>query len=402
MPLSRTSLLLSVLLLSSCVNEAGIDIRAVEPTVEIVAPGSNEHFSQLGEGIQFEGRVDDSRDLPEELDVLWILNQGEEAAQNVAATVASDGTVTGSVEVSELPVGNHTLTLRATDTDDAVGVATVGFRVGEPPQVMILNPEDLASFDPGDSVTFQGEAADSTTAADDLVFEWSSDRDGVLDGELSGDGQSVLVTDALSTGTHVITLTATDEDDESGTAAITVSVAEVVTKAEPGDLVFSEMMVNPQVVADEVGEWVELYNTSGSPIEVSGYTFRDDDNDSWVLEGSMVVEPYDYFVLCADLDPSVNGGVPCDARFNRDYEGNGMALANNPDELVLARPDGVEIDWLHYTNAWWVAGAAIGVDPEFLDGGSNDDPSHWCVQDTVIMSGGEAGTPGFENDPCGG
>jgi hypothetical protein len=55
---------------------------------------------------------------------------------------------------------------------------------------------------------------------------------------------------------------------------------------------------------------------------------------------------------------------------------------------------------LDYTNDWWVAGAAIGVDPSFLDGGANDDLTHWCVQTTVMTSGGEAGTPGVENDPC--
>ena len=90
----------------------------------------------------------------------------------------------------------------------------------------------------------------------------------------------------------------------------------------------------------------------------------------------------------------------CDAWFKRSTQGDGIALANNPDELVLTRPDGVEIDWLHYTNAWWVAGASIGIDPGVLDSGANDDVSHWCVQTTVMTSGGEPGTPGVETDPC--
>lgn len=394
---------LAPVLLAGCVNELGIDRRAVPPTVTISSPTSGELFRQGDEGINLAGEVYDTRDEPSELDVEWVFDLGDEAELVWAATVVEDGLVVDFFPSADLAVGSHTLTLRATDSDDAVGVATVPFEVGGPlgaPVVTILSPEDQTGFDPGDTITFQGEAVDETTAPDELSFAWTSDLDGPLEGSLSGDGQSVLVTADLSIGTHVVTLAATDEDGEVGTDSITVSVAELVTEAEPGDLVFSEMMVNPQVVADEVGEWVELYNTSGAPIEVAGYTFRDDDYDSWVLEGSMIVEPYSYFVLCADIDPSVNGGVPCDARFNRDYEGDGLALANNPDELVLARPDGVEIDWLHYTDAWWVAGAAIGVDPGFLDGGANDDVSHWCVQTTVISTGGEGGTPGIENDPC--
>ena len=169
---------------------------------------------------------------------------------------------------------------------------------------------------------------------------------------------------------------------------------------EAGDLVFSEFMVNPQVVADEVGEWVELYNTSGAPIDVTGYSFHDDDADNWVLEGPLVVGAHDYLVLCADLNPSVNGGVPCDGWFLRDPLGEGLALANNPDELVLSRPDGVQIDWVHYEPSWFQAGAASGVNPDQLEGGANDYAEAWCVQTTVMTSGGEPGTPGVENDAC--
>jgi len=394
---------LSALLLPACVNEASIDRRAVAPTVAIQAPTTGELFRQGDDGIAFVGTVDDTRDVPEELSVRWFVDAGEEGELEFAASVDTEGNVTGFYPSADLILGAHTVTLSATDSDDATGVASVAFDIGGPlgaPEVTILTPEDFASFDPGESITFQGEAVDATTPPDELVFTWASDVDGVLDGALSGDGQSIVIASEMSVGEHSVTLSVVDGDGETGTASITVSVAELVTKAEPGDLVFSEMMVNPQVVPDEVGEWVELYNTSGAPIQVTGYNFRDDDTDSWILEGAMVIEPYSYFVLCANTDPAVNGGVPCDAWFKRSTQGDGLALANNPDELVLTRPDGIEIDWLHYTNEWWVAGATIGVDPGFLDGGANDDVTHWCVQSTVITSGGEAGTPGLENDPC--
>jgi hypothetical protein len=385
------------------VNEAGIERRAVPPIVSIESPVADSLFRQGDDGVTFAGTVQDTHDLPEELEVRWLIDSGTEAEVEFAATVDSAGTVVGFYASIDLAVGAHTVTLTATDSDDVTGVATAPFEVGGPlgvPEVTILTPEDFASFDPDEQVTFQGEATDATTAPGDLAFVWSSNVDGELEGGLSGDGQTILVAADLSIGEHLITLSVTDTDGETGTASITITVAALITVAEPGDLVFSEMMVNPQVVADEVGEWVELYNTSGAQIQVTGYNFRDDDTDSWILEGVMIVEPYSYFVLCANTDPSVNGGVPCDAWFKRSTQGDGLALANNPDELVLARPDGVEIDWLHYTNEWWVAGASIGVDPGFLDGGSNDDVTHWCVQTTVTMSGGEAGTPGVENDPC--
>ena len=192
----------------------------------------------------------------------------------------------------------------------------------------------------------------------------------------------------------------TDEDGEVGTDDVSVTVEAEIVVAEPGDVVFSEMMVNPEVVEDEVGEWVELYNTSGSPVDIGGYTFRDDDIDSWTLAGPIIVAAHDYVVLCADTDPAVNGGVPCDGYFLRDWNGGGLALANGEDELVLSRPDGVDIDWLHYDDTWYTIAVGLGLDPSQLDGEVNDDPEWWCDQVTITAPMTEPGTPGGVNDPC--
>ena len=170
--------------------------------------------------------------------------------------------------------------------------------------------------------------------------------------------------------------------------------------AEPGDLVFSELMINPEVVDDAHGEWVELYNTAGHPVDVSGYAFHDLDYDSWELTGPFVVPAHGYFVMCAETELSLNGGVPCDGWFQRVSLGGGLALANSPDEVVLTRPDGVEIDRLEYDETWFTNGVAMGVDPLELDADGNDDPAAWCDQATVVALGGEPGTPGESNDPC--
>ncbi|MEZ4317726.1 MAG: lamin tail domain-containing protein [Myxococcota bacterium] len=173
-----------------------------------------------------------------------------------------------------------------------------------------------------------------------------------------------------------------------------------VQEAQPGDLVFSELMINPEVVDDENGEWVELYNTASYPIDVAGYSFHDLDYDSWDLTGPFLVPPGGYFVLCAETSMDLNGGVPCDGWFSRVSLGGGLALANVPDEVVLTRPDGVEIDRLEYGADWFTSGVAIGLDPSVLDSTGNDSLDVWCDQVTVISTGGEPGTPGEENDPC--
>lgn len=179
-------------------------------------------------------------------------------------------------------------------------------------------------------------------------------------------------------------------------------VVEIIDDPKVGDLIFSEIMVQPKEVADVDGEWVELYNTSGYGIQIQGYSFHDDDFDKYVIEDDYVVMPGDYLVLCANVDATKNGGVPCDVGFNRTTMGGdgAMALGNNGDEVVLSLPDGTEIDWLYYDAKWYVDGVASGLDPDHLDGEENNQLMYWCEQTTVVSTGGEPGTPGRINDDC--
>lgn len=396
---SRVSLLLlSALMLSACTGLTRVSRVSKAPDISIVTPELDEQFRQ-GEGdVLLHATVTDSYDEPHDLTVTWVIDDGEPWA----AVVDDEGNATASIAPDALTLGPHQALVRAVDTDGSQATAGVRFIILGPlgaPSVLITSPDEGTTVAPGVNLAFRGEATDVSTAPQGLTFVWNSDLDDDLDGAVSADGESLMLTDSLSVGTHLITLSVTDEDGEVGEDTVTVTVFDDFL-AQPGDLVFSEFMVNPQVVDDEVGEWVELYNTSGQPLDVTGYRFHDDDNDSWVLEGPLVAPANGYLVLCANTDPSVNGGVNCDGWFLRDPSGLGLALANNPDEIVLSRPDGVEIDWVHYEDDWFQAGAASGVAPGSLEGGANDFADAWCVQTTVIMSGGEAGTPGQINDLC--
>ena len=396
----RGSLALAIVaLLGGCGSDSKLDRVNTPPEVAVLAPAMGELFRQGAGFVALVGEVHDTYDSPADLDCTWTIDGG--AAMPVDAD--GDGLTMLDSLVSDLAIGAHTATIRAIDSDGGEASATVDFEVGGPlgvPTVEITAPEDGSSSTTGDIVAFRGEATDTTTAVADLTFLWSSDLQGELAGAITGDGASSLVLDTLVAGTHLVTLAVTDADAEVGTDAITITVIDPLVIAEPGDLVFSELMINPEVVEDDVGEWVELYNTSGYTIDIAGYTFRDDDQDSWVLEGPILVAGDDYVVLCASMDVAVNGGVPCDGAFFRD-PAEGLALANDPDEVILSRPNGEDIDFLHYDEGWINPAVAIGVDPSWQESGANDDLTHWCVQTTVVSTGGEPGTPGQVNDPCG-
>jgi len=392
------ALLASLLLLDGCGDPTRVSRVNSGPRVTVVTPELDQGFRQ-GEGdVPLLATVSDSHDEAIDLVVSWVIDE----LDPIDAAVDADGQASANISPDDLAIGAHEALVRVVDSDGAQATAGVRFVVLGPlgaPTVTITSPEQGTTVSPGVDLAFRGEATDISTLPGDLAFVWSSDLDGELDGAITANGESLVLTDDLSVGGHIVTLTVTDLDGEVGTDTVAVTIFDDVV-AQPGDLVFSEFMVNPQVVDDEVGEWVELYNTSGLAIDVAGYRFHDDDNDSWVLEGPLVAPAGGFLVLCANVDPTVNGGVPCDGGFLRDPSGNGLALANNPDELVLSRPDGVEIDWVHYEDDWFQAGAASGVSPDSLQGGANDFAEAWCVQTTIITSGGEPGTPGQINDVC--
>ena len=50
-----------------------------------------------------------------------------------------------------------------------------------------------------------------------------------------------------------------------------------------GTIVINEIMQNPLAVADASGEWFEVYNAAPTPIDINGWTIRDNDIDSHVI-----------------------------------------------------------------------------------------------------------------------
>jgi hypothetical protein len=399
--MSRTRLSALLLVLSGCGSERQVN-RLREPPDVLIASPAPDVALRRGEGmLLFEGFATDSFDAPETLSARWSLD-GEE----VEAALDGDGRATLSADPEALSVGAHALALHAIDSDGDEGLAEVRWTlVGAmgSPVVEITDPDEGEVLELGADVVFRGIAEDAATPADDLAFSWSSSLDGPLAGAVSAAGQSVLVTGALTAGTHTIELSVTDGEGETGADALTVIVLddEPPVGAEPGDLVFSELNVNPEVVDDLYGEWVELYNTSGSTIDLAGYTFHDLDYDRFVL-GSVVVPAGAYVVLCASADLGLNGGVSCDGTFVRtEYGGNGaMALGNSGDEVVLSRPDGAVIDEVVYDGSWFTPGVATGLDPDELDAANNDDETMWCDQSSITGAATEPGTPGVPNDPC--
>jgi len=388
--------------LVACVQENSLDVRREPPEAAITAPLDGAFIEHDVGVIPLLGNVSDLPDLFETLTIGWTV--GDAALDSFAP--AADGAVASSLDITALPLGLHTISLFVTDSDDNTAQASVTVEViapSAPPLVQITAPADDSQFVHAASITFTGTAIDANDDVNDLALSWASSIDGPLSGATSGGGLSFLTTTSLSAGEHTIVLSATDLDGDVGSDSIVVFVGEIedppIDEPDPGEIIFSELMINPSAHEDEVAEWVEVYNVGDTTLDIGGYRFHDlgTPPDEYTLQGSVLVPPHGYAVLCANLDPQVNGGAPCDGWFER-LPGS-MALGNNSDEVVLSRLDGTEIDRLVYTGSWVAPGMSVGLDPARLDGTQNDDIANWCPQ-VSVMSGGDKGTPGVENNPC--
>ncbi|HJX05271.1 MAG TPA: lamin tail domain-containing protein [Candidatus Nanoarchaeia archaeon] len=166
-----------------------------------------------------------------------------------------------------------------------------------------------------------------------------------------------------------------------------------------GELIISEIMYNPNAVADTAGEWLELYNPGSSAVNLNGWSIQDYGTDSFTISEDFLVQPGSYAVLCKNTDISLNGGVSCDIQYSS------FTLGNTADAIILLRPDSVMSDDVLYDTAvepWKSlnnAGYSLQLDPAHYNSADNDDGNNWCNTDEPI-NGADYGTPGTMNSDC--
>lgn len=169
----------------------------------------------------------------------------------------------------------------------------------------------------------------------------------------------------------------------------------------PGDLVISEFMANPNAVSDNNGEYVEFYNNTSNPIDINGFTLRDDDSDSHVINNGapLLVPAFGFIVLGIDANSSTNGG------YTANYQYETYFLANSGDEIVLETPGGTEICRLNYTDGDpFGAGVSAELSNVTLhSGGVTQEGSYVAATDPYGLGDlGSPGTPGNTQGTGGG
>jgi len=277
------------------------------------------------------------------------------------------------------------------------------------------SPDDTSEDTASDTVAPDTVAPDTTADAgpEDTSDGWTPPRcgDGHIDfGEDCDDGDeqnSDTLADHCRTdckearcgdGVADTGETCDDGDDNDYNACTTQCETgpDVATPAI-GDLVITEVMIDPDAVTDIHGERIELYNATEATLNVAGCVVHDDGTDAFTLTGEgggLLIAPGELLVLASDGDAEANGG------FDPDFVYTTMLLDNAVDEVVVTCGD-ADVDRLAWTALEWrlVSGQSLSLDPTRWDATNNDAVGSWC-SGVVTFGDGDLGTPGTDNPPC--
>ena len=132
----------------------------------------------------------------------------------------------------------------------------------------------------------------------------------------------------------------------------------VVLHASPsGDSIIISEVVYDAPTPDNASEWFELYNPTGSSIDISGWSFSDGEGTATVPAGTPVIAPGAYFIAthtatAGELTHHV--GVVVNLEYGAMDVGP-IQLSNSGDELTLSDDAGVVVDfvsWEGHTTGW--------------------------------------------------
>jgi hypothetical protein len=232
---------------------------------------------------------------------------------------------------------------------------------------------------PGASLQLSSNAYDA--ADNDNPNKWCPSNQPILPGndavpDLGTPGLTNRVCDPVDTGFSGPTLLAQD--------------------LVPGDLVITEVMVDPENCPDFDAEYFEVYNASGSPIDLQGLEMEI--NGTVITLSRSYPIPPDTWAVAEYWSGATAAG--CYAGLVHDFLFDGNQLPNGGTRIELRNLTQV-LDTVDLTDLARQPGAAMTLDPSALDITANDDPSNWCHSaQTFPGSRGDLGTPRAANETC--
>src|SRR2546426_8271945 len=140
----------------------------------------------------------------------------------------------------------------------------------------------------------------------------------------------------------------------------------------PPAVVINEIHYHPQTDADAKQEFVEIYNTTSSPIDLTGYEFAQ--GIHFKFPEGVTLPPQGYLVVCRNL-AAARDALALGSNAVGDFEGQ---LDNGGERITLFDPRGEIVDSMRYGDQgdWPVAPDGLGRSLEKIaPGAPGDDPA---------------------------
>ena len=146
----------------------------------------------------------------------------------------------------------------------------------------------------------------------------------------------------------------------------------------------------------ELGEWIEVLNTTDREVDLRGVTLHDGLDASFELPRA-IVPAGGRIVLGAFADPTLNGGAPVDVEWRWEF---GLS---NSGQIVALSVGTLELDRVAYDDGLTFpdpVGVSMALEPTAEGADENDEGRRWCASTGPWAQGSDFGTPGEPNPPC--
>ena len=168
---------------------------------------------------------------------------------------------------------------------------------------------------------------------------------------------------------------------------------EFLVRPTGGEVVITELMVDPAGIEDSAGEWFEITNISMETFNLQGCEFADQFNSDWsLIDTPLFIEPGWRLVFGRNDNPATNDNVDVD------FAWEGWEFMNDGGSVRI-RCDLVVVDEVGYDSASVEEGRSLSLDPDHSTVYDNDDPEYWCAGDGLYGAHNH-GTPGAANPDC--
>lgn len=159
------------------------------------------------------------------------------------------------------------------------------------------------------------------------------------------------------------------------------------------DIVINEIFADPSPVVNLTScEFIELYNRSASPFNLSGLKFTD--NTSLATIGSYTLAPNGYVIICPIADTAQFTAL---GYMNKLGVSSFAALTNSGKNLYLKTALGAFIDSVNYSDTWYKNAFKKDGGYTLEQINPNINPSCAQINNWIASNDVDGGTPGFIN-----